>query len=153
MALGRERVGLDELGESKVEHFHVPVGAQHDVLGLDVAVEDVRLVSGGERARDADRDVDDLADAERLAGVEAVAQRLPFDVLGRDEVPRLLLPHLVDGNDVGVVELRGRARLALEPAHTLGVFGEALRQELQGDFPPQGGVLGEVNLSHAADTE
>ena len=37
---------LGQLGDPKVEHLHITVGAQHDVLRLDIAMDDAGLVCG-----------------------------------------------------------------------------------------------------------
>ena len=46
-----------KLCNPKVEHFHVSVRPEHDVLRLDVAMDNSRFVSGGERTCHLDRDV------------------------------------------------------------------------------------------------
>ena len=63
-AVLERRLRLGELGQAEVEHLHVAVGPQHDVFRLDVAVDDAGVVRGGERAGDADGDV------EHFAGIE-----------------------------------------------------------------------------------
>src|SRR5206468_11952396 len=47
--------GFGKLCNAKVEHFHVSVRPEHDVLRLDVAMDNSRLVRGGERTRHLDR--------------------------------------------------------------------------------------------------
>ena len=49
---------VDDARQAEVEHLHVAVGPDHDVLGLDVAMDDAGRVRGGERARDLAADVD-----------------------------------------------------------------------------------------------
>ena len=46
-----------KLCNPKVEHFHVSVRPEHDVLRLDVAMDNARFVRSGERTRHLDRDV------------------------------------------------------------------------------------------------
>jgi len=46
---------------AEIEHFHVPVTANHHVLGLDVAMDDALFVSRTERAGDLQRDVEGIA--------------------------------------------------------------------------------------------
>src|SRR5437667_1366231 len=46
-----------KLCNPKVEHFYVSVRTEHDVLRLDIAMDNSRLMCGGERTRDLDRDV------------------------------------------------------------------------------------------------
>jgi myo-inositol-1(or 4)-monophosphatase len=143
---------VGELGQSEVEHLDVAVAAQHQVLRLDVAVDDARLVRGRERARGADADVQHVGDRHLLAA-DLLAQRLAVDVLGGDVVDAVGFADVVDGDDVGMVQRRGRAGLALEAADALLVLGEAHRQELERHLAPQTVVLGEINLAHAAGAE
>ena len=49
---------VDDPREAEVEHLHVAVAAHHDVLGLDVAMDDAGGVRGGQRARHLPPDLD-----------------------------------------------------------------------------------------------
>src|ERR1044071_10177990 len=91
-----------ERGHAEVEHFHAVVAAQHDVLRLDVAVDDPRLVRGDERARYAGRNRDRVRGRQRPAR-EALAQRLAFDVLAGDVVDAGVDADVVNGYDLGGV--------------------------------------------------
>ena len=62
---------LAVLGDAEVEDLHQPVRAHHDVLGLDVAVDDACAVRGREGARDLDGDVERLGKGQRPAFHEA----------------------------------------------------------------------------------
>ena len=72
-----------ERGDAEVEHLHVAVGPQHQVVGLDVAMDDRRGMRGRERRCRLDGDVEDLAQRQRAAR-DPLAQRLALDEL-RDE--------------------------------------------------------------------
>ena len=52
-----------------------------------------------------------------------------------------------------MVERGGGARLALEPLAPVGIAGELLRQNLEGDPSLQPDVVGEVDLAHASLAE
>ena len=65
----------------------------------------------------------------------------------------VLLPDLMNRADIRMVESRGCLRLPLETSQRLGVSGDLVRQELQGDKTMQSGVLGLVHHTHAAATE
>ena len=56
----------------------------------------------------------------------------------------------VDGDDVQVVEGRGRARLLLEAAQAHSVLRVLGRQELQSDLAAEARVLREINLAPPA---
>src|SRR5206468_12834032 len=54
--------GFRQLRNPKVEYFHVSVRPEHNVLRLDVAMDNARFVSGGKRACHLDRDVNSFTD-------------------------------------------------------------------------------------------
>ena len=111
-------LGVLGLGQAPVEYDGLAELADHDVLGLDVAVDDAAAV----RVRDGVAEVGVVADE-----LHARAQAVAFDGLQRGgEVAAAHDLHrvvegavgagaeLVHGHDVGVLELAGEARLAQE---------------------------------------
>src|SRR5262249_6992415 len=62
-------------------------------------------------------------------------------------------PEVVDGDDVGMIESRGRAGLLFEALQTRGVRGHFRRQDLDRNFPRQAHVTSPVNLPHAPRAE
>ena len=141
-----------EGGDAEVEHLHVAVGPQHQVVGLDVAMHDRRGMRGRKRRRGLDRDVEDLAKRQRAAR-EPLAQRLALDEL-RDEEPRaVVIADLVDGEDVRMIERRSGARFVQEAAHPLRIAGELRPQHLERDRPSQRRIDGLVDLTHPAAAE
>src|SRR5438034_3664455 len=74
---------LGELCNPKVEHFCVAIRPEHHVLWLDVAIDNSRLVSGGERTRHLKRNVDSLTQLHRSAR-ETLTQRFAFDQFAGD---------------------------------------------------------------------
>ncbi len=81
---------------------------------------------------------------------DALLQRLAFEELHSDEVLAVVIVNFVNCADVGMIECRGRTRLALETLQCLPIPGHLFRQEFQGDEPTELGVLGPVNHTHAA---
>ena len=64
-----------------------------------------------------------------------------------------MLAHVVQRADMWVVQARDGLRLALEPLLEIGVTGDVLGQDLDGDGAVQAGVAGFVDLTHAARAE
>ncbi len=121
--------------------------ADDDVLRLQVAVHDARLVRLGKPACDLERDVKRGRDRERAVG-EHLAQRLPLDELHRDEDAPLVLADLVHRRDVWVRD-RGRgARLAEHPLSPIVVRLERRRQYFERDRAAQRLVLSPVDDAH-----
>ena len=70
--------GFGELCNPEVEHFHVPIRPEHDVLRLDVAMDNAGFVGGSERSRHLNRDVNSFTQLHSPAH-ETLAQCLAFD--------------------------------------------------------------------------
>lgn len=147
---GGLRVG--ELGESEIQQLDVCAGlaaGQHDVTGLEVAMDDVLAVGLVERFADLDRHAVDVGQRQRPAR-QPLRERFALDVL-HDGVRRaLVIADIVQGADVGVVEGGDGAGLALEALQGFGTAAEALREDLDGHNAIEPGVAGPVDLAHAA---
>jgi DNA-binding winged helix-turn-helix (wHTH) protein len=65
----------------------------------------------------------------------------------------VLLTNLMDRADIGMVESGGRLRLPLETSQCLGVSGDLVRQELQGNKTMESSVLSFVNNTHPPSAE
>src|SRR5205823_14088868 len=112
LALARRR-RRDHAREAEVEQLHVAVGAQHDVVGLDVAMYEPDRFRRRQRRGDLRGDAHHLGER-HLAALHALAQRDAVDVFGGDEVIVAQTADVVDGEEVRVIQRRGRARLVLE---------------------------------------
>ncbi len=138
----------DQLGQPEVQYLGLAARAHEDVGGLDVAMDDPLGVRGVERVGDLDAEIEDLLQLERLA-LDAVLERLAFQELHGDEALALVFADFIDGADVGMVERRGGARLALEARQRLLVAGDIFGQELERHHAAELGVLGLVDHAHA----
>ena len=102
---------------------------QEDVGGLQIAMSDRLVVSGGQRPQ---RLADDVERARRRHGpfADQIRQRLPRKQLHHQVRHTAVDPKGGERDDVRVRERRERPRLALETATPLGRRGRALRQHL-----------------------
>ena len=99
----------------------------HDVGGLQVAVQDAPLVRRGEAGAELARDLERLV---RRAGARCAQQRgevLAVHVLHREEVLALDLADVVHAADVGVRDLPRDADLGVEALEAVGVALRAPR--------------------------
>ena len=176
LALGR-RLGLAHLGDAEVQDLHeVEVGLaladlvraalvgdapdqlaatlarhQHDVLGLQIAVDDALAVRRSERGRHLVADGDGPQQLEAPIAREHRVQRLAHQQLHHEEDrPVLGLAEVGHLDDVGVVDQAGRARLAQEALDGLLAAAEALVQDLHGDLAADVHVLAAIHDPHAA---
>ncbi len=113
---------------------------------------DPRGVGLGESVGNLRADLEELAGGHRLLNDE-VPQRPPLDDLHRDVDHSVRGADVVDSDDVGVVQRRGRARLLLEALAPLRVQRNLGGKDLDRDFPPEPGVTGPIHLSHPARAE
>ena len=112
---GARRLGgsAQSLRQPPVHHEDLSERADHDVLGLEVAMQDAAVVRERDRLDDALKDAEPLGEG-RLGCGERVETR-PFDEFHRVEDPAVgKPPDVVNGRDAGVLEPRQDPRFACE---------------------------------------
>ncbi len=140
--LGRCRVAVVDVDE-------------HDVLGLEIAVDDTLGVRGAQRSCHL---LDDAHGAHRLDAklarlqlVEQLAEALALDQLEHEEERAIgQLAEVARRDDVGVRDVTGRDRFTLEPRHDLGCARHRRVQDLERHLLAHVDVLGAVDGAHAA---
>ena len=91
---------------------------------------------------------------QRQAALEhQLAQGPPLDQLHHDERHAVRLAHVVDDDDVRIVQGRRGARLALEAGQRQRVVGPLGGEHLEGHVAHQAHVARAVDLAHAALAE
>ena len=152
VAATRRTLVAHQLGQPEIENLGVAVSRKKDVRGLDVAMDDAFGMRSDERVGNLDGDVEKLVEFHGLAA-ETLLQTLAFQLLHDDERVAVVVVNLVDGADVGVVQLRGSACFTLEPLERLAIVDEGVRDELEGHVAAKTSVFRLVHDSHAAATE
>ena len=112
--------------QAPVEQNDLAVLAEHDVVGLDVAMQHAAAVGVGDGLTDADEHCEQMrrsCNSASWPGVEAggviVGDRL-LEALAPDKLhhverlARFVLPHVVNGDDAGMLELPGDLRFGHE---------------------------------------
>ena len=143
---------IERLGQPEVEHLHRAVGAQLDVGGLQVAVDDAVLVRRLERLGNLPGDRQRLVEGHGAAR-DPRAQILALHQLHHQRPAARRVLDAVDLGDVRMVQRRERPRLALEPHQPVGVGGERVGQDLERHVASELGVAGAIDLPHAAGAE
>ena len=147
----RQRAGIGGPGDAEVDDAR-PVGAEDDVAGLEVPVDEPAGVNGGEPLGQGRAELAHLGLVQRAVLADRLRQRRPGDVggdhprrvgvrIGVHHRGRVEAPHLPGGRD-----------LAREPAAELGVVGVFGADELDRYLPAAGGRA-EEHLRHAARAE
>ena len=134
--------------DAEVADERVPFGEQ-DVLGLDVAMDDVVRVRVRERVGDFAREADRLVDGELAFALEAPAQRLARDVRHHVEERALELAGVVEREDVRMLQAREQRDLAAKALGRLSV-GDFGVDELERDLAIVPDVVREIDGRHPA---
>ncbi len=121
-----------------------------EVRRLDVAVDQAARVGGGQAEGDLTADARRLADRRAVAGAQPLLQAAPAQQLHRQEWHAAVFADLVDGDDVIVLDLRRRPRLAQEALAGRRLLRLRRQHHLQGNAAVQGGILSEEDHAHAA---
>ena len=137
--------------DAEVGDLDAVVVVEQQVGGLDVAVDDPARVRGVERRRGLAEPLERAAERLRALAREPVGERAARQVLHDDVRTPLVLADVEDRDVFGAFESRAAASASRvkRPADRL-VVGVALGEDLDGDGPRQVGVLGAVDLAHAA---
>ena len=124
LGLGHRGSGIVErAGDAEVHDLDHALLGDHDVAGLDVAVDDAHAMRVFERVEHAQHHLFGVALAERAVHLDDVTQGLALDVLHHQVRQTLgaaafgdhgLLARVVDVHDVRVVHLRHGVRFAAE---------------------------------------
>ncbi|QKK06682.1 MAG: hypothetical protein HND58_10675 [Planctomycetota bacterium] len=133
----------------EVEHLGDTLGCDHDVGGLEIAVDHPGLVRGLDPGCDLYRQLDRLINRQRPA-VEAIRERLAIHELEDEVLCAVLFLDTVDPGHVWMVQARHGLGLALEACKPDGVLGQVFRKGLYRDVSIQTRITGEVHHTHPA---
>jgi hypothetical protein len=129
-------------GETEVEDFDGAIGAELDVAGFEIAVDDAFFVGGFEGVGDLAGDVEGFVAGDG-ALAKALGERGAFDEF-HDEV---VGADVVEVADVRMIEGGDEAGFAG------GAFGELGGANFNGDVAMEAGIVGAPDFAHAARAE
>src|SRR6185295_7946967 len=120
---------------------------EKDVSRLEVAMDDAGPMGSVQGASDLNRVLERLIEREGSL-LQLLLERIALQILHNEERCAVLLADVVQWTDVGVIELRDRAGLAIEAFAKLRVARELGREDLDRHGAIQACVAGFVDLSH-----
>ena len=147
--VGREMAVLGA-GDAEVHDLDVAIRLDHDVLRLDVAVDDVVLVGDGERLGNLGADLCDLAAVQRSVLPDAVLQVRAAQVLHDDVIGVPILAPVIDRDDIGALERCRCLCLLLEAGSKRRVCCVLGQHGLDSDSTAEDLVKAAVHCRHSA---
>ncbi len=141
---------LQDSCQAEVGHLHLARLGDHDVLGLDVAVDDL-LIGGLCQGRGSlAQHEQGQFQIERAIASQVLLQIHALDVLLRDEVYPVDAGHVVDLNDVGMDQRGRRLGLTTKSLHARWIRRQFTLENLQRHLASQRELLGQIDLGHGA---
>jgi hypothetical protein len=137
------QLALGDLGQAEVEHLgkvaDAAVGAEEDVLWLEIAMHDPLRVRLLQRAADLDEHGDRPLDRDRALAAHRLVEVLALEVLHHD-VERAVFELAVqeDAHRVGVLQVAHRAGFTAEARHQILAVGELGVKDLHRDQTAHG---------------
>ena len=111
--------GIRQTGDAEIGHLHAAVPQDHDVLGLDIPVDDATAVGVAEAPHDLGDEVQRLPPVQLAPLFHILLEGDAVDQL-HDDIFHIAAPgHIVHRYDVGVRQLGNSLRLRVEPAAEL----------------------------------
>ncbi len=146
----RDPFASERPGDPEVHDPGVPVLVDHDVLRLEVPVDDPQTMGLGQSLAELLGDRDGPAYAERARLADEPLQVLARNILHGDEGRALGPAQVEHPADVAVTDLPGEFQLVRETLDRLPIEGDLRLEELEGDLLLDVGVVDLVDASHAA---
>ena len=150
-------MGLDgrlrRLGDAEVGDDRVAVLVDQDVRRLDVPVNHPAAVRIGERRSDLIEDRADDGQRQRPRPPDHLLQRCATHVAHDEEVQPLGVPHRIDRNDVGMVQLSDGDRLVPEAVDHALPQQQARRDQLDRHLAVERDLVGQEHGRHPASAE
>src|SRR5580692_10571303 len=134
--------------QTKIEDLGLTSLRDKNIRRLDVAMHNSAGMSRIESIRNLNPQLEQLRNLQRTP-LNHVLQGPAVQILHGNKRFAILLPNVIDGANVRMVESRSRLRLALKAAKSLRILGDVVGQELESNKTMQPNVLGLIDNTHA----
>jgi hypothetical protein len=130
--------------QTKVKNLRASFAREHDIVRLQIAMHDAGGVCGSQTLGDLHSHFDSLACPEFCS-----AQRFAIHQLS----DQIVLPDVVDGHDVGMIQRRHGPRFLLETMAARRIARNFVGKHLQRNVASQAGVARFVHFAHATSAD
>ncbi len=120
-------------GETEIGDANFSGAVEHDVGGLEVAMNDAALVSGGEASANLARDFGGFVGREPADAADDGGEILAVDILHGEKRRAVGIADIEDAANVGMGNLASDANFGMKSRESGGVLREALGKKLDGD--------------------
>ena len=124
---------FQRLGQAKIHNQDAARLFAHDVLRLQITVDDAHIVCGGQRPAHLLDDNDCFMGRKLGSLVEDVGEILAIDILHGDELYAFCFAQVIDTNDVAVGDLGGEDELLLESVKNRAIASQVRAYHFEGD--------------------
>jgi len=156
MRAAHEQAGLSESGhgdvsgDAEIHDFHRAIGRDHEVLRLDIAVDDAMLVSRLQSCGHLSGDVQGLMDGKRPSLLDQLLHRDPGHVFHDQEVNTPLVAEFQYPYHVRIVQKHGCSSLAMKTLDVLLILRQVRVHDLDGHHRTGPRITGLIYGCHAA---
>ena len=145
--------GVGQTGDAEIGHLYAAVPQHHDILWLDVPVDNAPAVGMAEAAHDLGDEMQRLSPVHAAPPFHILLQGDPVDQL-HDDILRLTAGRdIVHRDDIGMGQLCHSPGLVPEAAAEIGVVRQIALEDLDGHQPVQAMTSGLIYIRHAAGTD
>jgi len=111
----RQDGAIFEFRQPEIGQLGIAAGCNQDVIGLDIAVQDTGLMGGCQAIGDTGQQLGHVLPTARLP-LNPVLERTAVDEFGGQILPAVEFAHVVDSENMRMIERRRHLRLALKAA-------------------------------------
>ena len=139
--------------DAEVGHLHTAVPQHHDVLGLDVPVDDAPAVGVAQALHDLSDEVERLSPVQLAPPLHILLERDAVDQLHDDVFRLTALGHVIDRDDIGMRQHGNRLGFGVKTAAEVRILGQVALQDLHRHQTVEAMTLGLVDHGHTAGSD
>ena len=141
-------------GNAEISHLHAAVPQHHDIVGLNVPVDNAPAVGVGEALHNLGDKMQRLTPVQRLSLLlHVLLEGNPVNQFHHDIVQIVRVGDVVHRNDIGVGQHGDSLGLVMKPAPELSVLSQVTLQNFDGNQPVEPVAAGLVYHCHAAGAD